>query len=203
MDTGLLHTASAGSRQAALSLARALRSAAVLSCSRDDSALNKGNAALGRRQQQLHCRAQRFIIRSAMVVINYCTLLPPRRGCASISTGLLCLRTKMQEILGMTNYVAPAYDMWQFGCLMYEAATGIKLFSAVLKKALLESNKNWGYGDQHFQLAAMVNVMGHVPQKVSGLFTAWCIMHRGTAAQFDGRGTAHVQWHWAHLGSQL
>jgi hypothetical protein len=115
---------------------------------------------------------------------------------------------KLQEILGMTNYVAPAYDMWKFGCLMYEAATGIKLFSAALKQALLTTHRNWGYGDQHYLLAAMVNVLGHVPQKVSGPciqlidhcyicssekskpFTAWCIMRNvaGWDCSCTGRG---------------
>lgn len=63
--------------------------------------------------------------------------------------------------------MAPAYDMWQFGCLMVEAASGTKLFSAQLREVWKKVKGDLGYGDQHFLLHDMVNTLGHVPQKVS------------------------------------
>lgn len=67
------------------------------------------------------------------------------------------------------RYLAPSYDMWKFGCLMFEAATNRKLFSGGrLREDMQKQDDDLGYSDQHWLLADMVETLGHIPRVVSG-----------------------------------
>lgn len=71
----------------------------------------------------------------------------------------------LQEILGL-SYIAPSYDMWKLGCLLFEAATDSKLFNAQLRGPLEECYGDTGFTDQHFLLDAMTTTLGHIPSEV-------------------------------------
>jgi serine/threonine protein kinase len=68
------------------------------------------------------------------------------------------------------DYIAPSYDIWKLGCLLFEAATGGRLFHADLRQAHLRVRQtDRGYNDQHFILACMVRVLGLFPRQVRGI----------------------------------
>lgn len=71
----------------------------------------------------------------------------------------------LQEILGL-SYIAPSYDMWKLGCLLFESATDSKLFTNRLRMALEEAYGQVGFSDQHFLLDAMISTLGNLPQQV-------------------------------------
>jgi hypothetical protein len=73
----------------------------------------------------------------------------------------------LQEILGMA-YLAPSYDMWKLGCLLFEAATDTKLFDGQpLKAAVMQQRgRDYGFSDQHFMLDAMISTLGELPRQV-------------------------------------
>jgi hypothetical protein len=64
-------------------------------------------------------------------------------------------------------YLAPSYDMWKFGCLMFEAATNCKLFSGTRLREQVERRGELGYGEQDWLLADMVEKLGYIPRSVS------------------------------------
>lgn len=70
-----------------------------------------------------------------------------------------------QEILGL-SYIAPSYDMWKLGCLLFESATDSKLFDSRFRVLLEEAYGPVGFSDQHFLLDAMTSTLGSIPQQV-------------------------------------
>ena len=80
------------------------------------------------------------------------------------------------------DYIAPSYDIWQLGCLLFEAATGGKAFNANLRKLHLEYRKSdHGYNDQHYILACMVRVLGLFPRGVSEISAQYSKVHHSTS----------------------
>lgn len=71
----------------------------------------------------------------------------------------------LQEILGF-GHAGPSYDMWRFGCLLFEAATDSKLFDCRLRVPLEEAYGEVGFSDQHFLLDSMTTALGSMPQEV-------------------------------------
>lgn len=73
-----------------------------------------------------------------------------------------------QEILGISGFIAPSYDIWKLGCLLFEAATETKLFDAKLREKIANHGKEAAlqYSNQHYLLDAMVTVLGNVPREV-------------------------------------
>lgn len=78
-------------------------------------------------------------------------------------------------------YLTPSFDMWRFGCTMFEAATNTKLFTKRRKDRVLLHRDDPGFGDQHYFLDSMVEVLGFAPRGVSGQRSAqqagggcWC-----------------------------
>lgn len=65
------------------------------------------------------------------------------------------------------SYLTPSYDMWRFGCMMFEAATNTKLFTKQNKEKYLQHREDPGYNDQHYFLDSMVEVLGLAPRGVS------------------------------------
>jgi hypothetical protein len=72
---------------------------------------------------------------------------------------------RLQEILGL-SYIAPSYDMWKLGCLLFESATDSKLFDNRFRVLLEEAYGPVGFSDQHFLLDAMTSTLGSLPQQV-------------------------------------
>ena len=100
------------------------------------------------------------------------------------------------------DYIAPSYDIWQLGCLLFEAATGGKLFHADLRQRHLRVKKtDRGYNDQHFILACMVEVLGLMPRQVRWIAVqaVQCCTVQYGAVQYSAvqyrttTGTSH--WH--------
>ncbi len=66
------------------------------------------------------------------------------------------------------NCVAPSYDIWKLGCLLFEAATGTRLFHTQLREAYAElRSRDAGYSPEHYILDTMVETLGNIPRGVS------------------------------------
>eukprot|EP00775_Hariotina_reticulata_P007712 gene7712-7911_t len=72
-----------------------------------------------------------------------------------------------EEVLGL-EYVGPAYDVWHFGCLMYELATGRELLSNLdYEQALgaISMKAVSNYSDDDCYLLEMSGVLGNLPRE--------------------------------------
>jgi serine/threonine protein kinase len=86
---------------------------------------------------------------------------------------LKVLSRDLQEVLGL-EFVGPAYDIWHFGCVMFELATGRALldhleYERVLRALAVNVGiRNYGIDDCY--LLEMTGVLGNLPREVSPLF---------------------------------
>jgi len=68
-------------------------------------------------------------------------------------------------VLGL-EYVGPAYDVWHFGCLMFELATGKGLldqFDYNGIRDLIPKAAHKYYGDDDCYILEMTSVSGNLP----------------------------------------
>eukprot|EP00775_Hariotina_reticulata_P007713 gene7713-7912_t len=82
--------------------------------------------------------------------------------------GNLVRKDAAQEVLGL-EYVGPAYDVWHFGCLMFELATGVGLLDQFDYNGIMELIPKAArkyYGDNDCYLLEMTSVFGNLPKNL-------------------------------------
>jgi serine/threonine protein kinase len=75
----------------------------------------------------------------------------------------------LQEVLGL-EFVAPACDIWHFGCMMFELATGKGLLDQFDYHGIMDlipKAARQYYGDDDCYLLEMTSVFGRLPKNVS------------------------------------